>query len=123
MHVKLRALEVTYSQRRTHAANEYVVSVGVKARIAVSRKWTEDELRIIESIPRRWPRTPKLTPDQVKAIRLRVDSLTQSWTLAGLAEEFKVSKRTIAKIARRQDWPDRAFEPDGKPWWREVEDG
>lgn len=50
-----------------------------------------------------------------------MDSLTVPWTLAELAAEFKVSKRTIAKIARRQDWPDHAFEPDGKPWWREQE--
>lgn len=86
-----------------------------------SRAWTPEELAIIESIPRRWPRTPRLTPEQVKEIRRRVDSLTVPWTLAELAAEFKVSKRTIAKIARRQDWPDHAFEPDGKPWWREQE--
>jgi hypothetical protein len=85
----------------------------------VGRGWTEEELKIIESVPRRWPRKPKLTPEQVKEIRRRVDSLTVPWTLKELAEQYGVTRRTIAKIARRQDWPDRAFEPDGRPWWRE----
>lgn len=87
----------------------------------VKRAWTPEELAIIESVPRRWPRTPKLTPDQVREIRHRVDSLSVPWTRAGLAAEYKVSKKTITKIARRQDWPDRAFEPGHRPWWRELE--
>lgn len=84
-------------------------------------KWTPEQLAIIESVPRRWARTPKLTVEQVKEIRRRVDSLTVPWTLEGLAKEYKVGKRTISRIARRQTWPDRAYEPDGKPWWREQE--
>jgi hypothetical protein len=85
------------------------------------RKWTPEELAAIESVPRHKPRTPKLTPEQVKEIRRRVDSLTTPWTLAGLAAEYKVSKKQISRIARRRHWPDRVFEPDGKPWWREQQ--
>jgi len=85
----------------------------------MSRDWTDEERALIDATPHKWARTPKLTPDQVKAIRQRVDSLTVPWTLEELANEYGVTKGTIAKIARRHDWPERAFEPGNAQYWRD----
>ena len=83
------------------------------------REWTNDELALIEAKPAHWVRTHKLTPEQVKAIRLRVDSLTVPWTLAELAAEYGVEVERIARIARRHEWSERAYEPGGRRYWRE----
>lgn len=85
-------------------------------------QWSPEERALIDATPAKWARRPKLTPDQVKAIRARVDSLTVPWTLQELAAHFGVTPGQIAKIARRQKWPERAFEPDNAPYWREEQD-
>lgn len=77
----------------------------------MTRDWSPEEFALIEQTPRAWPRSAKLTVEQVKAIRLRVDSLTHPWTLQELANEFGVDPQEIALIARREQWNDRAYEP------------
>ena len=76
---------------------------------------------MIDATPSKWVRVSKLTLDQVRDIRRRVDSLTVPWTLAGLAEEFGVSTTQISAIARRRVWAERAWEPENQPYWRVVE--
>jgi len=85
----------------------------------LGRDWTPDELEAIRSVANHWPRTAKLTPEQVKLIRERVDSLTMPWTVAELAREFGVTGEQIINIARRVGWSERTYEPDGKKWWKE----
>lgn len=77
----------------------------------MSRDWTDDELAVINTTTRSWVRRSKLSPELVKRIKERVDSLSQPWTVAELAAEFGVSKTDIAQIARRQAWDDPVYEP------------
>ncbi len=87
----------------------------------MGRDWTPEELALIRSIPDKWARQSKLTPEQVKDIRRRVDSLTVPWTLAELSEQYGVQAKQIARIARRQRWNEPANEPDNARWWWEAE--
>lgn len=77
----------------------------------MTRKWTKDELAALADVPVSWPRQAKLTPELVKAIRERTDSLSQPWTLQELAYQFGVDEVTVAQIARRQSWDDPVYEP------------
>jgi hypothetical protein len=88
---------------------------------ALSRDWTEAELALIERTPSRWARKRKLSDDAIKEIRRRVDSLSFPWTLNELAEQYGVTPAQISNIARRKDWPERVWEPDGQRFWRERE--
>lgn len=84
-------------------------------------EWTAEELEHIQSTPRKWARKRKLTDEQVKEIRRRVDSLSVPWTIEGLAQEFGVTPSQISYIARRKRWSERTHEPENRPYWRAAE--
>jgi hypothetical protein len=92
-----------------------------ESRSPLGRDWRPDEREHIESTPGKWARTAKLTPEAIREIRRRTDSLSIPWTLEELARDYGVSKVEIAKIARRQRWTERVHEPEGRPYWRERE--
>lgn len=77
----------------------------------MSRDWEPDEQAVLDQTPHSWPRTSKLTPELVRAIRQRVDSLSVPWTLQELAYAFGVSEQQIADIARREAWDGKLYEP------------
>jgi hypothetical protein len=88
------------------------------------RDWTPRERELIEQTQGRLPHTRKLTDDQIKEIRRRVDSMTVPWTTAELAEQYNVTPEAIRLIAKRERWTERTHEPDGQQWWkaREIEE-
>lgn len=86
----------------------------------MAREWTAEERAIIERIPRKWPRQRKLTDEQINEIRRRVDSLTTPYSLRALAAEFGVTVHHLIRVARREQWAHRIWEPAGR-WWKEVE--
>lgn len=107
----------TAPTRTPHPRTAPASSASTESRAA--REWTPEELEILDRVPGRIPRRNTLTPEQVKQIRERVDSLSVPWTLSELAREFGVSEVNIGRIARRRRWGERAYEPGNKPYWRE----
>ena len=82
--------------------------------------WTDAERALIDQTPKRLHHRRKLTDDQIIELRRRVDSLTVPWTIDDLVRDFGISREQARRVARRESWPDRKWEPEGV-WWREKE--